>query len=248
MKISLCLPVAIRAHETQRAAMLVECLESILAQKHQNYELIVKDAFPGESVKFHDNVRQTLRKFGPKVNYIAIADDGIFNGLNQALWWATGDILHFICGDDLAGDSDTFSFIDSQFAGKTEPAWMYGSLGTVLEDGSEGHWGITPFATLDEILIHNRMGQPAVFWNRAMFERLGYFQYTMAGDYDYWCRCYRTCAPMYTERLLAVGRRWNQSASHVNKDVTEREASEIATKHSAAHARGDAPVFVPYGK
>ena len=139
--------------------------------------------------------------------------------------------------------------INEQFRGHEFPAWLYGSLGTVLEDGSEGHWGVTPFATLDELLIHNRMGQPAVFWNQAMFKRLGYFDnYTMAGDYDYWCRAYRTCPPLYTERLLAVGRRWDKSASHVNRETTEREASEIAAKHSAAHARGDAPVYVPYGK
>lgn len=248
MKISLCMPVSIRANETQRADMLVQCLESILAQEHQDYELILKDANPGESVKYHDNVRQALRGFGKRLNYVAIADKGIFDGLNQALWWATGDIMHFICGDDLAGCPSVFSFVVEKFRGREFPAWLYGSLGTVLEDGSEGHWGVTPLATLDELLIHNRMGQPAVFWNRAMFKRLGYFEYTMAGDYDYWCRCYRTCPPMYTTEKLAVGRRWNQSASHVNRETTEREALEIAAKHSAAHARGDAPVFVPYGK
>ena len=97
MKISLCLPVAIRKHDTQRADMLVQCLESILAQTHQDYEVILKDAFPAESVKLHANVRECMEKFGPKLNYVACPDSGIFDGLNQALWWATGDILHFIC-------------------------------------------------------------------------------------------------------------------------------------------------------
>ena len=110
MKLSICIPVAFRADDTQRADMLVQCLESILAQKHEDYEVILKDGFPTESVKWHDNVRDTLRKFGRKMNYVAFADKGIFDGLNQALWWATGDILHFMCGDDLAGDPDTFGF------------------------------------------------------------------------------------------------------------------------------------------
>ena len=252
MKISLCLPVAIKKHETQRADMLVQCLESVLAQTHQDYEVILKDAFPEESVKLHPQVRECMQKFGPRLNYVACPDNGIFDGLNQALWWATGDILHFICGDDLAGDPNTLAYIHEMFAMQTvsgwgdQPLWLYGSLGTILEDGSEGHWGVTPYATLEEILVHNRMGQPAVFWNRAMFEQLGYFEYTMAGDYDYWCRCYRIVPPQYTTRLLAVGRRWAQSASHVNRETTEREAAEIAAKHSAEHARGEAPIYVPF--
>jgi glycosyltransferase involved in cell wall biosynthesis len=246
LKISLCLPVAIRKHDTQRADMLVQCLESILAQTHQDYEVILKDAFPAESVKLHANVRECMEKFGPKLNYVACPDSGIFDGLNQALWWATGDILHFICGDDTAGDPETFRFVNERLSLHSDPDWMYGSLGTILEDGSEGHWGVTPFATLEELLIHNRMGCPAVFWNRQMFERVGYFQYTMAGDYDYWCRCYRIVPPQYTTRLLAVGRRWAQSASHVNRETTEREAAEIAAKHSAEHARGEAPIYVPF--
>ena len=233
--------------------MLVQCLESILAQTHQDYEVILKDAFPAESVKLHANVRECMEKFGPKLNYVACPDSGIFDGLNQALWWATGDILHFICGDDTAGDPDSLAFVDSTFTyhkkdygNRNDPAWLYGSLGTILEDGSEGHWGVTPWATLDELLIHNRMGCPAVFWNRAMFERVGYFEYTMAGDYDYWCRCYRICEPMYTERRIATGRRWAQSASHINVDTTNREAAEISAKHGAAHARGEAPIYVPF--
>jgi glycosyltransferase involved in cell wall biosynthesis len=254
LKISLCLPIAIRKHETQRAAMLVQCLESVLAQTHQDYEVILKDAFPEESVKLHANVRECMEKFGDRLNYVACPDKGIFDGLNQALWWAKGDILHFICGDDTAGDPDALAFVDETFrvgasqpwSAKQTPSWLYGSLGTILEDGSEGHWGVTPHATLAELLIHNRMGCPAVFWNRQMFDKIGYFEYTMAGDYDYWCRCYRVCGPMYTERRIATGRRWEQSASHVNRETTDREAAEISAKHSAAYARGESPIYVPY--
>jgi hypothetical protein len=253
MKFSLMLPVKIGAANTTRAAMLVECLESILAQTHQDYEVILKDANPGEPVKFHDNVRETMRKFGPKLNYIAMEDKGIAHGFNQALWWATGDIYHSICGDDLVGAPDTLSFVNKYFEEfaelyPSEPTWIYGSTGCVNEDGSEGPWGIQPWATLEEILVHNRMGCMATYWNRAMFQKLGYWDptYTLAHDYDYWVKCYRTAVPAYTTRVIGVGRRWNQSISVIQSDVVEREAIEISKKHTAAHARGEAPEHLSY--
>lgn len=246
MKFSLIVPVAIRTNDIQRAKFLVECLESILVQTHTDYEVILKDAFPKDPVKNHDNVRTTMQKFGSKLNYIAMADKNVTDGINQALWWATGDIFHIVNGDDLTSPSDSLEFVAAQFAGHPEPAWMYGSLGTVLEDGSEGHWGVTPFATLEEMLIHNRCGTPATYWNRAMFKQLGYQEYVLASDYDYWCRCYRVTPPMYTTRLIGTGRRWNQSISHINCEFVEQEASTIAAKHSAAYARGESPRYVPW--
>lgn len=246
MKISLCLPVSFSLSHQKRAGMLVECLESILCQTHQDFEVILKDASK-TPVTANAKIARLVNDFGTKLSHLTIPDNGIFSGLNQALRQSTGDVLHFICGDDRLGDKETLAFVSNQFQPKEkEPAWLYGSVGTILEDGSEGHWAVTPFATLPEILIHNRMGQPATFWNRAMFQRLGYFNYTLAGDYDYWCRCYRIAPPMYTTRILGVGRRWNESATHMNIEKTEREASDIAHNHFAAHARGEMPIYVPY--
>lgn len=242
------IPVSIRANAAHRAAMLVECLESIRIQTFTDYEVIIKDANPGETIMYHDNVRNAIRALYPKVNFIAFADKSIVSGLNQAYWWATGDIIHWIGGDDMLGDKYTLDFVHKLFVDKTSPAWLYGSTGCVNEDGTEGPWGITPFATLEETLIHNRMGQPATYWNKAMANRLGYFRYNLASDYDYWCRCYRIAPPMYTTRITGIGRRWSQSASFVDSATVELEAAAISVEHTAAHERGEAPQFVPYAE
>lgn len=247
MKFSLCLPVSFSSSDQKRPRMLVECLDSILQQTHTDFEVILKDASE-VPVTANPEVAAIVKEFGSKLTHLIAADRGIFSGLNQALRQSTGDILHFICGDDRLGNKGTLAYINALFETRSveEPVWLYGSVGTILEDGSEGHWAVTPFATLAEILIHNRMGQPATFWNRAMFQRIGYFQYTLAGDYDYWCRCYRIAAPLYTTRILGVGRRWNESATHLNIEKTEEEARDIANKHSASHILGETPVYVPF--
>ena len=246
MKISLCMPVALRAKDTRRAEMLVDCLQSVLRQNHTDFEVIVKDALVSEPITRHKNVQDMMDAFGSRLKYFVYPDRGITHGLNQAYSHSTGDLMYCLCSDDQLGPNDALAFVNEQFSvhDPTEPRWIYGSVGCLNEDDTEGPWGITPFATLDELLIHNRMGTMSIFWNRAMFDRIGYWEYERAGDYDYWCRCYRTAVPMYTTRVLGVGRRWHESASWIDRDIVEKEAAAIAKKHAEAHARGEAPVYV----
>lgn len=249
MKFSILTPVAIKSTDAQRADMLVECLENANAQTHQDFEIILKDAYHLEPVIRHKKVRDILHKMQSKVNYICLADTGMTDGLNQALWHATGQIMHIVCGDDMLGHPLTLEYVKNSFLAvpsSQDPHWMYGSTKCINEDGTEGPWGIQPPSTLEEMLIHNRMGTPATYWNRAMFEKVGYFEYALASDYDYWCRCYRISKPMYTERILGCGRRWSQAASWVDAQFVEDEARDIAIKHHASHARHEQPNYVAY--
>jgi glycosyltransferase involved in cell wall biosynthesis len=252
VKISMCIPVLIKPDDIKRLDMLVDCLLSILKQSHTDYEVILKDALPQTPVTLNKRVAETINAFGSQINYVACADKNIHDGLNQALWWATGDILHYICGDDEAGVTDTLAFINDQFEScdMFKPAWLYGSTQCILEDGSEGPWGIQPWATLEETLIHNRMGCGATFWNRAMFSRIGYWdvRYRHAADYDYWCRCYRITPPLYTTRAICQVRNWSGSISRPNVELLESEASAIAIDNAAAHARNEEPIYVPFSE
>jgi hypothetical protein len=240
------MPVAIHQTDTKRLRMLEEALESIRAQKHEDYEVVLKDAFPQEPVKNNISIYKLMREFGSKMHYVAYADKGMTDGLNQALYWSTGDILHIVCGDDSLGkDTDILGYVDRNFqVDSSKPQWMYGSTGCLLEDSSEGPWGITPYATLEEMLIHNRCGTPATYWNRAMFEKIGYFQYKLASDYDYWCRCYRVAPPIYTQSVLGCGRRWDEAASWIDRELVEAEAHQISVYHRLEGSA--APEYILY--
>jgi glycosyltransferase involved in cell wall biosynthesis len=227
--------------------MLVECLESIRNQTHQDYEVILKDAYPQEPVTSHSQVCEILYSM-PKVKYICQPDTGMTDGLNQALYNATGEILHIVCGDDSLGSPKTLEIVDEKFVDNfsTEAAWLYGSTGCLNEDSSEGPWGIQPPTTLEEMLIHNRMGTPATYWNRAMFEKVGYFEYALASDYDYWCRCYRIAEPDYSRLVLGLGRRWNKAASWTQAGLVEQEAYDISNRHTQFYLMNRQPPYVPY--
>ena len=236
MKFSFVIPV--RITDKIRAKMLWDCLESIQDQTHKNWEVIIKGTAGSGYM-------------GPiepsKVKYVECADNGITDGLNQGLQYVTGDIIHWLCGDDLLGDPDTLAFLNKQFQDNKTPQWIYSNIGSIDEFGThrDGDHG-SHMCTIEELLEHNRIGQPTVFWNRAMFEKIGYFQYTMASDYDYWCRCYRVAKPMYTEKILGIGRRWEQSASHINSELVEKEAAEISTRNTVDYVLGREPEYVSY--
>ena len=235
MKFSFVIPISIRKTNATRAAMFMDCLESIFAQSHKDYEIIIKNADVGENIS------------GEKIKYYECADKGITDGLNQGLQYVTGDIIHWLCGDDLLGDPDTLAFLNEKFQDNKTPQWIYSNIGSIDEFGTHrgGDHG-SHMCTIEELLEHNRIGQPTVFWNRAMFDKIGYFNYTMASDYDYWCRCYRVATPMYTEKILGIGRRWEQSASHINSELVEKEAAEISTKNTVDYVLGREPEYVAY--
>ena len=234
MKFSFVIPV--RITDKTRAQMLMDCLDSIKKQTHQNFEIIIKDSY--------ENKTPTICS---RIKYIPSTDKGITDGLNQGLQHVTGDIIHWLCGDDLLGDPNTLAFLNEKFQDNKTPQWIYSNIGSIDEFGTHrgGDHG-SHMCTIEELLEHNRIGQPTVFWNRAMFEKIGYFNYTMASDYDYWCRCYRVATPMYTEKILGIGRRWEQSASHINSELVEKEAQEISTKNTVDYVLGREPEYVPY--
>ena len=240
MKFSFVIPIFIQKTDTTRIAMLRECIKSIRMQSHSDWEVIVKNT-PDDNIS-----REWIDPLDP-VSLICKPDTGITDGLNQGLQYVTGDIIHWLCGDDLLGDLDTLAFLNEQFQDNKTPQWIYSNIGSIDEFGTHrgGDHG-SHMCTIEELLEHNRIGQPTVFWNRAMFEKIGYFQYTMASDYDYWCRCYRIAKPMYTEKILGIGRRWEQSASHINSELVEKEAAEISTRNTVDYVLGREPEYVSY--
>ena len=68
---------------------LLDTIESIISQKYQNYEIIVKD---GESTD--GSIEQLRSSFAEKMEQIQIIsckDSGIYDAMNQACSYATGD-------------------------------------------------------------------------------------------------------------------------------------------------------------
>lgn len=81
-----------------------QTLESVLEQTYTNIEYIIKD---GESTdRTNEIIKQTLENYnGKEIKYIIQKDTGIYDAMNQAIDFCTGDWVIFInSGDSLSNN------------------------------------------------------------------------------------------------------------------------------------------------
>jgi glycosyltransferase involved in cell wall biosynthesis len=230
MKISLCLPVF------RRPGMLAECLDSVLAQDYNDYEVVMKDGCFDFPVCDFRPLRSQFRALGSRLRYILSEDSGIFPALNEALGNSTGEVLYFLCSDDKLGEPDVLSAVAESFLGmdNSKPCWAYGITGGMDENGVRGdHLSGVPMTWDDFKRQRGGIGQPACFWNRRMYEVVGPFdeKYRRASDFDMWNRFFKTANPRFINKVLGIGRRWSQCASTIDADIVEMEASVISEKY-----------------
>jgi glycosyltransferase involved in cell wall biosynthesis len=227
VKISICLPVF------GRPRMLCQALHSILMQGYDDVELAVQDGNPEAPVIEDGQVKRVAALLGDRLNYSCGRDHGIFDAVNRCLRRVTGGILYFMCDDDLlcpgALEAVNAAFERERFGG---PFWVYGQTISAHVSGRTQGIDGAPI-TYDQLLQGNKIGQPAVFWNRQMLELAGVFdtRFKWAADYDLWLRMWRVREPEFIGQTLGVHRHHDAQATRVNAASVEREARAISWRH-----------------
>lgn len=228
MKISVCMPVF------GRERMLSDAICSLLMQGHEDWELVVQDGCVDKPATKDSRVSALLELVGDRFKYENKPDHGILYAVNDCLKRSTGEVLYLMCSDDLlapgALSSVNEAFHKERFGG---PYWIYGQ--TASADATGKTLGIDgALVTYQMMLKHNRLGQPAVFWNRQLMDLLGRFdvRYKYAADYDLWLRFWRQCAPEFLTQVLGVHRHHSKQATRLHREETEREAAAISWRHS----------------
>lgn len=215
--------------------MLRQALFSILMQGHADVELVIQDGQPESPTAEDPSVKPVLALFGGRLNYLAGHDRGIFDAVNRALHRATGSILYFMCNDDLlcpgALEAVNAEFERERFGG---PFWVYGQ--TVSADHTGKTLGVDGgLTTYEQLLVKNRLGQPAVFWNRKMMNLAGAFdpRYRHAADYELWLRFWKRRDPAYLGQTLGIFRHHAEQNTQVNSSLVEAEARRISVRHQS---------------
>lgn len=175
---------------------LDDCLKSILDQGYPNLEFIVVD---GDST---DCSKEILRRYRDKVSTMIIEpDDGQSAALNKGFRLATGDIMNWVCSDDMLEPGSLFH-IGAGYA-DTKADLIAGGC-RVIDDAAQTKF-VHHSAMPDEAVLSAgevmkfmsswQMGdfffQPEVFFSRAIWEKAGaavreHLFYAM--DYDMFIR------------------------------------------------------------
>jgi glycosyltransferase involved in cell wall biosynthesis len=154
-----------------RASMIREAVDSVLAQGYPSVEHIVMDA--GST----DGTLEILRTY-PHLHVVSEPDDGMYNAINKGLRLAKGQIIGLLNSDDLYAEG-CFDAVVTAFEQNPNALAVVGGITTFREegDGWETINSVPAIGTheLWSRLIHGHPVTNAWFFRQEVFSRLGGF-------------------------------------------------------------------------
>ncbi len=154
-----------------RASMIREAVDSVLAQGYPSVEHIVMDA--GST----DGTLEILHTY-PHLRVVSEPDRGMYDGINKGLRLAKGQIIGLLNSDDLYAEG-CFDAVALSFAQNPEALAVVGGITTFREkdDGWETINTVPAIGTheLWPRLIHGHPVTNAWFFRQEVFSRLGGF-------------------------------------------------------------------------
>jgi glycosyltransferase involved in cell wall biosynthesis len=211
-----------------QAPYLEECLASVqtsaLAAAPHEVEHLVID---GGS---NDGSAALLSKH-PAIRWVSEPDRGQSHAINKGLAMATGEILAYLCADDLY-EPNALRRVLEVFASDETIDVVYGDF-YFLEGGSgrkrrKSAAGFAPH----ELRRRNRLGQPAVWWRRRVYEKFGGFDESLhyCMDHEYWLRLGSQVRWHYLPEALAVSRLHADAKTSRQLPAMWRETARMLTR------------------
>ncbi len=170
-----------------QARFIRKCLDSCLAQGLTDREILVVD---GAS---EDGTLDILRSYGDKIRFVSEADSGQSEAVNKGIAMAAGDVIAWINSDDYYPHAEVLPRVLTHFARDSSLDIVFGDGQMVDAEGRPFRvYKGRPIASAKQLLVHahSPLSQPAAFFKKALFERVGGLEadlhYTL--DYDLWIR------------------------------------------------------------
>lgn len=159
--------VSIVTPSYNQARYLEATIQSVLAQDYARIEYIVVD---GDST---DGSVELIKKYQSHLAYwVSEKDHGQADAINKGLARASGEILAWLNSDDYYLPS-TISAAVKIFEENPEVVMLYGDMLAVDEHGQTINLLKYRQLSLEDLLCFQIIGQPAVFFRRAAYEKTG---------------------------------------------------------------------------
>ena len=217
-----------------QAAFLKETINSILSQEVSlEKEHIIVD---GGST---DGSLEYLQTLDDRIRWISEPDRGQADAVNKGVRMATGEIIGWLNSDDLYLPGALQAVAD-HFKDHPECRWAYGRCRIIDSSGKERWQWITRYKnarlkkfTIDKLLRENFISQPAVFFQKELFDEAGRLNLDLhyAMDYDLWLRFAKISPAGVIDRDLASFRRHGSSKSETGFRAQFFEQYAVARKY-----------------
>ena len=114
------------------AAVVRTALESVLAQKGADYELLVLDG--GSDDGTVEILRDYEPRFAGRLRWVSEPDRGFYDALNKGLRLVTGDVVGVLNADDALASDDVLARVAAAFAADAALDGTYGDVRFVRDD------------------------------------------------------------------------------------------------------------------
>ena len=211
-----------------QARYLRECLDSVRQAAAQatahDVEHIVID---GGS----DDGTLDILRAAPDVRWISEPDTGQSQAINKGLAMATGDILAYLCADDLYEPS-AIARVLAAFASDECADVVYADYFFLEGDSGRKRRKSAANFSPEKLRDRNPLGQPAVWWRRRVFEKFGGFDESLhyCMDHEYWLRLGPRVRWHYIPEPLAVSRLHADAKTSRQLPAMWRETARMLTR------------------
>lgn len=219
---------------------LKDTVRSILEQSVMDYEVIVKDGGSKdgsvEALKTLSQERKTAAAWA-RVKVYREADSGIYDAMNQAVSYASGEYFLFLNSGDSFYDKDVLkrvgAFIAAQKrkqAAQKGPCIYYGNVfekptGEIVASNPR----LDAFACYRNIPCHQ-----VCFYDRRLFAQRGYLTaYRVRADYEHflWCYFVKRAETVWMPVAIASYEGGGFSETVENRRISAREHQKITKEY-----------------
>jgi GT2 family glycosyltransferase len=214
-----------------QVAFIRDALESLVKQKNLRpgeLEIIVMD---GGST---DGSAEIIQEYAEHCALlVSERDGGQTQALKNGFSRATGDILGWLCSDDVL-EPNTVRFVLDYFRGHPDAEFMYGDLQVI---GPKGEIRSTrneiPFNWFIWKYDYNYIPQPSAFWRRGLYEEVNGLDETfdLCMDGDLWARFAERTRPRHVRRVLSSARSHPQTKTQRMERQSEDEYRRVCSRY-----------------
>jgi len=164
---------------------LKETLQSILKQTYTNYEVIIKDGGSTDGSLDFLEEDKVLDEYS-QICLVREKDKSIYDGMNQALTYATGQYVQFLNCGDLFYDENVLQKVADFIGNETDIAIYYGNQYNLLQKSV-----VTSAPQMNDFACYRNVPCHQVcFYDKRLFEKRAYLdQYTVRADYEHFLHC-----------------------------------------------------------
>lgn len=224
----------------QQSRYLDATMRSVLDQNYANLEYIIVDG--GSS----DNSTEIIKKYEDRLAYwVSERDRGQTDALIKGFKRSTGEILGWLCSDDLLLPG-ALERINKFFLEHPQVNAVYGDALWIDQYGNlirpKKEMSFNRFVFLYD---HNYIPQPSMFWRRSLYERVGGLNesFNLAMDSDLWDRFSAITKIAYLPDYLSCMRFYPEQKTRSMKSRGRQEDAIIRARHGPVFSDSLYPVL-----